>query len=76
MRRTQIYLPEEMHEQLGLLAKKTNLSMGEIIRKLIKEGITKQKIFFGKNDLLSLANLKIKGGPKNISKNFDFYLYR
>jgi len=76
MRRTQIYLPEEIHEQLGILAKKAHLSMGEVIRRLIKEGITTQKNFFGKNDLLSLAELKIKGGPKNISKKFDSYLYR
>jgi len=76
MRRTQIYLPEELHEQLLLLAKKTNLSMGKIIRKLIYEGITSSKNFLGGNDLLSLADLKIKGGPKNISKNFDLYLYR
>ncbi|HLC93964.1 MAG TPA: CopG family transcriptional regulator [Patescibacteria group bacterium] len=43
MKRTQIYLPEELHYELGYLAKLQNSSISEIIRKTLKQSLKKQK---------------------------------
>ncbi len=34
-----------------------------------------KKVAFKGNDLLDLAKLKIKGGPKDLSQKLDSYLY-
>jgi len=76
MLRTQIYLPEEYHEELGLIARKMNVPKAVVIRKILKKALQNKKEFVTKgNDLLSLAKLKIKGGPKDLSAKFDSYLY-
>lgn len=76
MLRTQIYLPEEFHSQLNDLADKLDLSMGAVIRMILKKGLQKkEEIMTRRNDLWKLANLKIKGGPKDLSKKLDYYLY-
>jgi len=76
MLRTQIYLPEEYHSQLIDLASQLNIPMAEVIRMILKNGLMKKgEILSPGNDLWKLADLKIKGGPKDLSKKFDFYLY-
>jgi hypothetical protein len=77
MLRTQIYLPEEIHRELILWARKMDLPMAEVVRRIIKTGLEKKEKFFEKgNDLLLLTQLKIKGGPKDLSEKLDFYLYQ
>jgi len=76
MLRTQIYLPEEFHSQLSWLANKLDVSMAEVIRMILKRALEKkEEILKKENDLLKLKELKIKGGPKDLSKNLDNYLY-
>lgn len=76
MLRTQIYLPEEFRSQLNDLADKLDLSMAAVIRMILKKGLQKkEEIMIKRNDLWKLANLKIKGGPKDLSKKLDYYLY-
>ena len=76
MLRTQIYLPEDYYNQLNNMAKQMNISMGKTIRIILKKGLEKQKKMITKgNDLYQLANLKIKGGPKDLSQKIDKYLY-
>jgi hypothetical protein len=76
MLRTQIYLPEDFYSQLNWLATKLNVSMAEVIRMILKNGLRKkEEILAPGNDLWKLADLKIKGGPKNLAKNLDYYLY-
>lgn len=76
MLRTQIYLPEEFRSQLNDLADKLDLSMAAVIRMILKKGLQKkEEIMTRRNDLWKLANLKIKGGPKDLSKKLDYYLY-
>lgn len=76
MLRTQIYLPEEFRSQLNQLAVQLNVSMAEVIRLILKDGLKeKEDILPGGNDLLALNDLKIKGGPKDLSGNLDRYLY-
>lgn len=77
MLRTQVYLPEETHQDLTLWAAKMDLPMAEIIRRILKTGLEKKEEFLEKgNDLLALAKLKIKGGPKDLSQRLDAYLYQ
>lgn len=77
MLRTQIYLPEEIHGELLEWARKTELPMAELVRRIIKSGLQKKEKFFEKgNDLLKLTKLKIKGGPANLSEKLDSYLYQ
>lgn len=76
MLRTQVYLPEEFHSQLINLASQLDISMAEVIRMILKNGLKKkEEILSPGNDLWKLADLKIEGGPKDLSKKFDFYLY-
>jgi len=76
MLRTQIYLPEDFHSQLSWLAAKLDVSMAEVIRMILKNGLKKkEEILAPGNDLWKLADLKIKGGPKDLAKNLDYYLY-
>lgn len=76
MLRTQIYLPEETHQELTLWARKVGLPMAEVVRRFVKTGLDKKEEFLEKgNDILELTKLKIKGGPKNLSQKLDSYLY-
>jgi hypothetical protein len=76
MLRTQIYLPKNDHSELSVLAKKLGVPLSEIIRRMLKTGLSQKDHYINKgNNLSSLANLGITGGPSDLSKNFDKYLY-
>ena len=76
MQRTQIFLPEEYHLQLKMLASKLHLSKGAVIRLMLEKGLKQKEEFLGGgNDLGKLSKLKIKGGGKDLSQNLDRYLY-
>jgi len=75
--RTQIYLPKDIHQELALWARRMDLPMAEVVRKILKTGLERKEEFLGEgNDLLLLAKLKIKGGLKDLSRKFDYYLYQ
>jgi len=77
MLRTQIYLPEQTHQELILWAKKMDLPMAEVVRRILKVGLEQKEGFLEKgNDLLALTRLKIKGGPRDLSQKLDLYLYQ
>lgn len=73
MIRTQIYIPETLHERAKLLAKSKKQSLADIYRGFIANGLKTSENRGG--DLTSLAKLNIKGGPKNLSRDMDKYLY-
>lgn len=77
MRRTQIYIDEKSYRQITLLAQERGSSMAETIRKVLQDWLKKQKKvdYSGKSVMQALANLKLKGGPKDLSTNLDHYLY-
>ena len=77
MIRTQIYLDEQLHRDLNLLARQEKESMAEVARNILKEGIKKRKKtdMSGKGTLQSLLIIKAKGGPRDLSRNIDYYLY-
>lgn len=75
MRRTQIYLPQGIYDRLALLKQATQFSMAEIIRTIIEKHIADEEAMM-KESLEDLADLKITGGPVDLSENFNSYLAR
>lgn len=75
MIRTQIYIPETLHTQVKLFARNQKKSLAEVLREFIKQGMVGKKNS-GVKTLQSLIDLKITGGPKDLSKNLDKYLYQ
>lgn len=74
MLRTQIYLPEELSQELKLLALKEAKTTAEVIRKLLKEGLKKQKKKSTGAFLEKLASMAGRG-HKDLSSNFYDYAY-
>lgn len=77
MIRTQIYLDEDTHKDLNILARQEKESMAKIARDLLKEGLQKRKSTdsSGNQVLKNLLAIKITGGPTDLSQNLDHYLY-
>lgn len=72
-----MYLDQSLRRDLIALAKKENKSMAEIARDILKEGVKKKKNVdtSGIEVMIALSKLRFKGGPKDLSKNIDHYLY-
>lgn len=77
MIRTQIYLDEDIHKDISLLARKGKVSMAKIARDILKEGVLKRKNLdkSGKEVLKKLLEIGATGGPSDLSANLDHYLY-
>jgi predicted CopG family antitoxin len=73
MRRTQIYLPENIYKRLLLLKHAKELSVAEIIRSILEKHLGEEEATVNES-LDDLADLDIKGGPKDLSENFSSYL--
>ena len=72
MIRTQVYLPEDLHIQLKLLAKSKGVNYSSLIREGVKEVIKKKQKRTSKNTM-PLANLvgALKYGPGDLSNHDD-----
>ncbi len=77
MIRTQIYLPEEEHKAVIQIARHKKQPMAEVIRMFIKLGLRQEKTVdrSGIEVMKKIANMKLKGGPTDLSVNHDYYLY-
>jgi len=75
MRRTQIYLPESTYRVLVKLRKQRKQSIAQIIRDVLNRNLIAGELESEELDVESLANLKLSGGPKDLSENLDDYLY-
>lgn len=78
MIRTQIYLPEIEHKELNKIAKKKKQPMAEVIRMFIHIGLKNEKIIdrSGIEVMKRIVNMKLKGGPPDLSSQIDHYLYK
>jgi predicted DNA-binding protein len=76
MIRTQIYIPEELHQAAKLIAKRKDRSLAKILRGFISQGIKEEKRKLKPKSLTSLSKLNITKGPKDLSSNMDSYLYK
>ncbi|HBC73155.1 hypothetical protein A2379_02695 [Candidatus Amesbacteria bacterium RIFOXYB1_FULL_47_13] len=72
MIRTQVYLPEDVHRDLKLLAKTEGVNFSTLVRQGAEEIIKKKKI--RKKDWRKLVGV-IKGGSRDVSSKIDYYLY-
>ncbi|MEK7542131.1 MAG: CopG family transcriptional regulator [Patescibacteria group bacterium] len=76
MKRTQIYIPEEMHAQFAKLAETRRKALAELIREFLAKDLKEiPEENAGKQAMWRLANLNLRGGPKDLSQNLDKYLY-
>jgi hypothetical protein len=80
MLRTYVYIPDELENQILMMAKLHKKSKAEVIRQALETGMTavKQKSNGGVQTLFDLAELGKKyniKGPKDLSKNMDHYLW-
>ena len=77
MVRTQIYIPENIHQQLMSAAQKNGASMAQLVRDFIEAGLKKNKTAdqSGKAAVERLLRMSAKGASKNLSTNLDQYLY-
>ncbi len=77
MIRTQLYLDEDIHKYLTILAKLGRESMAKVARDILKEGIEKKKSLdkTGSGVIQKILAIKATGGPKDLSKNLDHYIY-
>jgi len=75
MIRTQIYIPETLHERSKSVARSKKQSLANLYRDFIAGGLQSEEKKRGGNSLDSLIKLNLKGGPKNLSANIDHYLY-
>jgi len=75
MIRTQIYIPSDLHETAKLIAAKKDTSLANLLRGFITKGIISEKKKNKTKSLSSLAKLNIRGGPNDLSKKMNKYLY-
>lgn len=68
-------MPEELHHTVKLRANLKKESMAEFIRQCIERGVQEEKNNHKRAPLVSLSKLRFKGGPKDLSKKIDQYLY-
>jgi hypothetical protein len=73
MIRTQIYLPASLHQKLHSLSKSTGLSAAQIIRDALSRTLASGA---PDNGFSELGELKLSGGPTDLSKDLDRYLYK
>ncbi|KKT58020.1 MAG: hypothetical protein UX91_C0007G0072 [Candidatus Amesbacteria bacterium GW2011_GWB1_47_19] len=67
-----MYLPEDVHRDLKLLAKTEGVNFSTLVRQGAEEIIKKKKI--RKKDWRKLVGV-IKGGSRDVSSKIDYYLY-
>lgn len=74
MKRTQIYLPEEMIMELKLVAQGLGTSMSDLIRKAVKKNLKALSSHSqGFDAIIGLVN--DQSLPTDISQNIDEYLF-
>lgn len=79
MLRKQLYLPEELDQEIKLQALKEQKAEAEVIRDLLYRGLkktprAKNRFKTPADFLLHMVSYNVKG-PKDLSKNLDRYLY-
>ncbi len=72
MIRTQVYLPEDLHRELMLLAKTSGQNFSSLIREGAKVVVRQKKA--KKKDWRKFIGA-VKGGPKDVASKVDYYLY-
>lgn len=74
MRRTQLYLPEDLRREIDVVARKEKKPAAQVIRDLLQTGINARQQESIGQAFAKLARVKAKG-PSDLSTNLDKYLY-
>ncbi len=74
MKRTQVYLPQDLYASLVTISNGRKISVAQVIREALSKYL-KEGAATGVDSLLEVAGLNITGGPQDLSKNFNRYLY-
>lgn len=74
MIRTQVYIPEDLHRDLMLLAKQEGVNFSKLVREGVEE-VRKKRTKAKKNDWREFVGAGGRGGPKDLSSKIDYYLY-
>ena len=81
MRRTQLYLPDRIHQELARKASEEKRTISDLTRQLLEEGLKIKKTKKTVNSASFLLKLAEKAerrgwsGPKDLSNKTDKYLY-
>ena len=80
MLKTYLYLPDQMNEKIGVIAKMQNVSKAHVIRRALEIGMhdSHKQNAASVQALSQIAELGRKNaakGPKDGAENFDKYLY-
>lgn len=74
MKRTQIYLPEDLHKELLLTARREQTTLSELIRKGVKKILTERQSRDASWEIMEkLAHYNLKDLPKSLSQKHDKY---
>jgi hypothetical protein len=78
MKRTQIYLEENLYQDLNIGSQLLGISVSEYIRRLLSKEIYLRKItdfpLLKRVSLINIVKGSVSLGKKDLAKNFDFYL--
>lgn len=71
------YIERDLYQQVAQLARQQQLSTAQVLRSFVKTGVKKAAI--KKRDatkfLLDLASYHLKGGPKDLARHHDRYVW-
>ncbi len=67
MVRVQVYIPDELHGEMMLLARRGGTNFSELVRMGVREVIKKKKMARGKRGLWRHFAGALKYGPKDLS---------
>lgn len=73
MIRTQIYIPDDLHRDVTLLAHQEGVNFSHVIREGAKMIVQKKQAKKKKNWKRFIG--AVKGGPRNVASTIDYYLY-
>lgn len=81
MLKTYLYVPQQLNEEISVIAEAQKMSKAEIMRNALEEGLVflKRKRGSSASALLKIAELGKKYnacGPKDLSKRMDDYLWK
>lgn len=75
-KRTQLYFPEDLFEEIKAEAKKQKTSIADIVRVAMRDFLNRRKITdWDKDPVWGLIG-KAKSKEGNLSVKHDYYLYR
>jgi hypothetical protein len=75
MVRAQFYLPNNLYEEIKRTARADSQSFAELARDLLSSELARRRSNKPKLGISSLGKLGVRGGPKDLAINLDYYMY-